>query len=51
MEQAVQRGALAQAALEIPYNNLSTMYRHMGDDDKASQFYEQALRQKGTIQR
>lgn len=46
MEQAVKAGALKQSALEVPYNNLATMARHMGKTEEADQYLQEARKNK-----
>jgi tetratricopeptide (TPR) repeat protein len=50
MEQAAKQGLLADSALTVPYANLSTMHRHLGDVEAAGQFEQMAARSQG-IQR
>lgn len=38
MEKAVEDGMLEQDALRVPYTNLSTMHRFLGDDEQADAF-------------
>ena len=47
MEQAAQGGTLAESALTVPYANLSTMHRHLGDVEAAGQFEQMAARSQG----
>ena len=46
MEQAVKARSLEQSALEIPYSNLATMARHMGKDDEADRYLQEAKKHK-----
>ena len=38
MKQAVQQGLLQESALTVPYNNLSSMHRQMGQEEQAREF-------------
>ncbi|NQU22205.1 MAG: tetratricopeptide repeat protein [Candidatus Nealsonbacteria bacterium] len=51
MEQAVEQGLLAKSALVISYDNLSSMLRQNGEDDKADRFEAMADRAKHTTTR
>ena len=51
MEQAVEQGLLAKSALVISYDNLSSMHRQHGEDDKADRLEAMADRAKGTTVR
>ncbi len=51
MEKAVQEGTLAKTALDVPYNNLATMHRQLGQDDQAKRYAEKAGAKTGTVQR
>jgi len=51
IEQAVKAGTLDRSALEIPYNNLATMARHMGKDEQADKYLEEAKRYKKSATR
>jgi len=42
MEQAVKDGTLEEGALNVPYTNLATMHRFLGDDEQADAFSEMA---------
>ncbi len=44
MEQAVDAGLMEVEALEVPYTNLASMHRHLGHDDKATDFEHMATR-------
>jgi len=44
MEQAVKDGTLDEAALRVPYTNLATMHRFLGDDEQADAFGEMAAK-------
>ncbi len=44
MEEAVKQGLLTAEALAVPYNNLASMLRHLGEDDEADGFQEMAER-------
>ncbi len=48
MEKAVDEGVLEATALQVPYNNLATMHRFLGDDTAADKFTELAERSTGT---
>jgi len=51
MERAVQEGSLPKAALDVPYSNLATMYRQLGQDDKARFYAEKARAKPETVRR
>ncbi len=51
MHQAVIVGALAEPSLEIPYSNLATMAQHLGQNDQARQYLEEARRYKQSAPR
>lgn len=44
MEQAVDAGLMEVEALEVPYTNLASMHRHLGHEDKATEFEHLATR-------
>lgn len=44
MEEAVGSGLMEAEALEVPYTNLASMHRHLGNEDEASQFERMATR-------
>ncbi len=46
MEQAVKQGTLNRSALAVPYSNLASMQRKLGDKDQAKHFQEMANRLK-----
>jgi tetratricopeptide (TPR) repeat protein len=46
MEQAVKQGTLDRFALAVPYSNLASMQRKLGDGEKARRFQEMAARLK-----
>jgi len=46
MEQAVRAGALEENALEIPYDNLATMARTMGNSEDAQRYLREANKRK-----
>ena len=48
MEQAVKQGLLAESALVISYDNLASMHRQHGEDDKADRLETVADRAKDT---
>ncbi|MBI2824564.1 MAG: hypothetical protein HYX69_07760 [Planctomycetia bacterium] len=47
MERAVKDGILEEAALKVPYTNLMTMHRFLGDDEQAEAFANLAARAGG----
>jgi len=49
IEQAVKNGSLAESALEIPYSNLATMHRSLGDNEQADRFLQKASRHRNTM--
>jgi tetratricopeptide (TPR) repeat protein len=51
MEKAVTNGLMAQSSLEIPYGNLASMHRQLGQESEASKYLQQAARTRDTIQR
>jgi len=42
MEKAVLDGSLPRTVLEIPYKNMATMHRQLGQEDKAQRYAEKA---------
>jgi tetratricopeptide (TPR) repeat protein len=48
MQQAVEQGTLQASALTVPYSNLSSMHRQMGQEDRARQFEQLATQPQGT---
>ena len=44
MEEAVGAGLMEAEALEVPYTNLASMHRHLGNEDEASQYQRMATR-------
>jgi tetratricopeptide (TPR) repeat protein len=48
IEKGVNSGAVAKAALEVPYSNLSTMHRELGHEEKAEEFLTLASQQTDT---
>jgi tetratricopeptide (TPR) repeat protein len=48
MEQAVKQGTLDRSALAIPYSNLASMNRQLGQKEKAEQFEKMAARLQDT---
>ncbi len=48
MERGVEEGVLDADALQVPYNNLATMHRYLGDDKAADKYTELAERSSGT---
>ncbi|MFH1921169.1 MAG: hypothetical protein ABIP48_14975, partial [Planctomycetota bacterium] len=51
MEEAVRVEALERSALEIPYGNLATMAREMGNKDEADKYREEAKKHKQAAMR
>ena len=51
MEQAVQSKLIEESALAIPYGNLATMHRQLGQDSQAEQYVRKAARLEKTTQR
>lgn len=51
MEQAVKDGTLDGEALRIPYTNLATMHRFLGDDEQAEAFSNMAAKASGSRQK
>ncbi len=51
MEQAVRANHIKPDALAIPYGNLATMHRELGQDEKAQKFAEMASKNGNTLQR
>ncbi|NQT38911.1 MAG: hypothetical protein HQ581_15550, partial [Planctomycetes bacterium] len=51
MEQAVRANHIKPNALAIPYGNLATMHRELGQDEKAQKFAEMASKNGTTLQR
>jgi len=47
MEKAAVGGGLQQAALDVPYTNLATMHRQLGQDALAEKYLQKAAAQKG----
>jgi tetratricopeptide (TPR) repeat protein len=48
MEQAAKEGSLSAAALAVPYGNLSSMHRQLGDTDAADKFGQMASRSQSS---
>jgi len=48
MQQAVKDGFLQSASLQVPYGNLATMNRQLGNTDEASKYLQQAAQLKET---
>ena len=44
MEQAIKDGVLDDEALRVPYTNLATMHRYLGDDEQAEAFSDLAAK-------
>jgi tetratricopeptide (TPR) repeat protein len=52
MEKAVAGGGLQQSALDVPYTNLATMHRQLGQEALAEKYMQKAAAQKnGTLRR
>ncbi len=51
IEKAIKSGHAEATALEVPYSNLGTMHRQLGDKTKADRYFEQARRGAGTVER
>jgi tetratricopeptide (TPR) repeat protein len=51
MEKAVAGGGIAAAALDVPYNNLATMHRKLGQDAMAERYLQKAAAQKSSTLR
>jgi len=47
MREAVQSGQLEEQAMAVPYGNLATMHRQMGNEQTAHEFAEMAARLEG----
>ena len=47
MEKAAAGGGLQQSALDVPYTNLATMHRQLGQDALAEKYLQKAAAQKG----
>jgi hypothetical protein len=50
VETAVEGGVLAKSTLAVPYGNLSTMYKQMGENTNAAKYAELAKNAGGTEQ-
>lgn len=48
MQRGVEDGVLDEGALQVPYHNLATMHRYLGDDKSADQYTELAEKTTGT---
>jgi tetratricopeptide (TPR) repeat protein len=48
IEEAIKDGILGEDSLVIPYSNLATMHRYLGDADLADSFTEMAAKAQGT---
>ena len=48
IEEAIKDGILGDDALAIPYSNLATMHRYLGDEELADSFTEMAAKAQGT---
>ena len=44
MEKGVKDGTMEQETLRVPYTNLATMHRFLGDDEQADAFDEMATK-------
>ncbi|MGQ9574214.1 MAG: hypothetical protein ACUVUC_02760 [Thermoguttaceae bacterium] len=51
VEKAVAAGALERKALDVPYTNLATMHRQLGQDALADKYLEKAAQKGGTLRR
>ena len=51
MEKAVQDGLLPQKILDVPYSNLATMHRKLGQDDQARRYAERIHVQPDAMKR
>lgn len=51
MVQAVKQGIMDSSALAVPYSNLATMHRQLGEADRAQEYTELAAEADGTIRR
>ena len=51
IEVAVENGSLTKSALEVPYSNLATMHRQLGDNDQADNYFQQAIKVKSTTRK
>ena len=51
LETAVKRGAVEKSSLAVPYGNLATMSKQLGDQKKAKDYLELADQSKGKLQR
>lgn len=51
MEKAAKDGTLDKTALDIPYSNLATMFRHLGKADEANRYLQKAGKTPDTIRR
>ncbi|MHB1037966.1 MAG: tetratricopeptide repeat protein [Pirellulales bacterium] len=51
MDQAVKDGLLEEPALAVPYANLSSMHRQLGEDAEAQRFAELAAKSQGSKKR
>ena len=51
IEKAVADGTLDESSLTIPYNNMATMHRQLGQDTKAEKFAEMAAKHKDSQKR
>ena len=47
MEQAIEQGSMAKSALNVPYSNLASMHRQLGQTEKAAHFQQLAGKTKG----
>lgn len=48
MQQGIEEGSLDEGALKVPYDNLATMHRFLGDEASADKFTELAEKATGT---
>lgn len=49
IEAAVEAGYIEKLALEVPYSNLATMHRQLGENAKADQFLKMASEHRGDL--
>ncbi len=48
MEKAVKEGQIPQTALDVPYANLATMHRHLGQDAEAEKYLDRSSAKRST---
>jgi len=49
IEAAVEAGYIEKLALEVPYSNLATMHRHLGENAQADRFLKMASEHRDTL--